>query len=149
MSPGCFTIILILTLLGSAIGGLWGDIVEEETWYNASGQVVKTVKRTFTGADAVRSSSWEPAWIAREREQARRLRGGSTRFWSGSSGFRSYSYGWGGGCYPVTYSYRRPYGCAVPYRRGFTFSYRGGNWSAVYRGGYHGGYRGGCRVIAY
>ena len=29
-----------------------GEVVQEETWYNADGKVVKTVKRTMTGADA-------------------------------------------------------------------------------------------------
>ena len=52
---------VVLAALIVAPGAL-GEVVEEETWYNAEGVVVKTVKRTLTGADAQRSADWEPAW---------------------------------------------------------------------------------------
>ena len=141
MNPVCFTFLLMAVLLGPAMGVLRGEVVEEETWYDASGAVVKTVTRTYTGADAGRYSSWEPAWVARERGQVQRLRGGAVRFRGGSSYCPSYR--WSRGCYPVPYRYHRPYPCRTPYRSGFFFAYRGGNWAAGYRSA--GGSA--CRVI--
>jgi len=50
------------------------EIVEEETWYSAAGKIVKTVKRTLTGAEVRRTQSpaWEPAWVIRERGRSSR-----------------------------------------------------------------------------
>jgi hypothetical protein len=140
MNPGCFSWIVGAVLI-LACGWVFADVVEEETWYDASGTVVKTVKRTYTGADAVRGADWEPSWVAREREQARKLRGGSTRYRSSSPS--RYGYSWGSSWFPISYSHARSYACRVPYRRGFHFSYRGGHWSAGY------GSRSGCGFIAY
>ena len=77
------------------------EIVEEETWYSAAGKVVKTVKRTLTGADVRRAQSpaWEPAWVIRER--GRSSRGNLTfgpvhrYFRRGCQPSRSYPYGVG------------------------------------------------------
>jgi|GEM_PF-1807283 len=66
-----------------------GEVVEEETWYNAEGEVVKKVKRTFTGREAREQADWEPAWVERERRRDRKLAGGR-RFDSDYGGWRSY-----------------------------------------------------------
>ena len=45
--------IFFVGLMGlAAVTMATGEVVEEEAWYNADGKVVKTVKRTLTGADA-------------------------------------------------------------------------------------------------
>lgn len=141
MSPGCFTVGLIVTIVLGLFGfRLNGEVIEEETWYNASGEVVKTVKRTYTGADANRGWDWEPSWIAREERQARALAGNSPRY-RGDRVWGGRAFGWGGGFFPVSYSFVRAPVCRVPYRRGVSFSYRGGRWSGAYRSG--------CRFIGY
>lgn len=86
------------------------EIVEEETWYSAAGKVVKTVKRTLTGAAArrVQSPAWEPAWVIRERGRSSR-----GRFTSG----------------PVHRYLRR--GCQFPR----SYPYGIGYFPRVYRGG--------------
>ena len=77
------------------------EIVEEETWYSAAGKVVKTVKRTLTGAAArrVQSPAWEPAWVIRERGRSSRGRlssGPVYRYLRRGCQFpRSYPYGIG------------------------------------------------------
>lgn len=115
----------VLTMCG------WGEVVEEESWYNAAGQVVKTVKRTLTGADARPSEEWEPQWVVRERQRGTR----TVRYSSGYS--RGYRYGsyWGSGYYyssPGRSCYR-----PRPRSSGFTGYYRGGSggsrWGASYR----------------
>lgn len=91
--------ILPLSLVGRA------EVVEEETWYNADGKVVKTVKRVLTGADANRSSDWEPAWVIRERNRDSRV----GRSWYSGRSFGSRSYGgrsyWGSRYYVPAYGY--------------------------------------------
>ena len=111
----------VLALLVMGVGwpfGARGEIVEEETWYDSGGKVVKTVKRTYTGVEARRESDWEPAWVIRERRRdgGTRGRGVSWRTFRGA--------GWYYG--PVYFGYvSRPYyrhGCGTravtPYRRG-------------------------------
>lgn len=63
---------LALTLFAVAFAP--ADLTEEETWYNAEGEVVKKVKRTLTGKDARSTADWEPAWVARERLRDERNR---------------------------------------------------------------------------
>lgn len=110
-----------------------GEVVEEETWYNADGKVVKTVKRTLTGADADRTPDWEPQWVVREKQRG----SGSVRRYSSSSRRHGFGYGyqpyWGG------YYYASPrYSCSGSRgRSGFTGYYRGGSsssrWGVRYR----------------
>lgn len=124
-----------------ALAALWAvltacgvaEVVEEETWYNADGQVVKTVKRTLTGEDARPAAAWEPQWVIRERERERGTR--TVRYSSGDA--RSYGYGsyWGTG-----YSYYSPGRSCYrprPQARGFTGYYRSGSsgarWGVSYR----------------
>ena len=109
-----------------------GEVVEEETWYNADGQVVKTVKRTLTGADARKDTSWEPAWVVRERQRSSR----PGRYSSGNSWRSGYGYGssWGTGYYARSAGYCSPRYRSSGYRRG----YAGRRWSGItgfYRGG--------------
>ena len=116
---------VVLAALIVAPGAL-GEVVEEETWYNAEGVVVKKVKRTLTGADAQRSGDWEPAWVTREKQSgARTVRYSSSRW--GRSGYWP---SWGSSYYvPTNY-------CYGSRRRatGFTGYYRGGSrWGASYR----------------
>ena len=106
------------------------DVVEEETWYSADGKVVKKVKRTLSGADLPKESSWEPAWVVRERDRGVRKVSYSPprRYWRGSS--------YGSGCYsPYLSGYYYPrnyYG-----RSGFTGYLRTGRgttrWGLGYR----------------
>ena len=71
----------------------WGEVVEEETWYGADGEVVKTVKRTYSGADhPVARPTWEPSWVVRDREQAKRRSSSSSRYRSYGRSSRSYGY---------------------------------------------------------
>ena len=124
---------MILVLLWTALAASAGaEVVEEETWYNADGKVVKTVKRTLTGADADQTADWEPAWVIREKQRG----SGSVRRYSSS---RRYGYGYGyrpywGGYYSCAprYSY-----CGSRSRSGFTGYYRGGSggsrWGVSYR----------------
>jgi hypothetical protein len=81
---------LVVCVAGLALAPLVGaEVVEEETWYSAEGKVVKTVKRTLTGAHAVSKTDWEPAWIERER-----VRDSQTRVsYSSPQRYRSRSYG--------------------------------------------------------
>jgi hypothetical protein len=110
-----------------------GEVVEEETWYNAEGEVVKKVKRTLTGADAQESADWEPQWVTREKQRGKRaVRYSSPRGYGYGYGYRP-SY-WGSGSY---YSSPR-YSC--PERRGrsgFTGYHRvggtGSRWAVGYR----------------
>lgn len=107
-------------------------VVEEETWYNASGEVVKKVKRTYTGAEANRSPDWEPAWVLRERRAASRV----VRYSSPRSR-------WGGTCYTSPFYFHPASwygaGCyrATPRRSGFTGFYRSGGsgsgWGLSFR----------------
>jgi hypothetical protein len=105
------------------------EVVEEETWYNASGEVVKTVTRTYTGADADRTPDWEPAWVVRERRAASRgVRYGSRYSSWGNRYYGAYWSGpvrYGGGCY------------SVPRRSGFSGFYRSGGggsrWGVSFR----------------
>lgn len=95
------------------------EVVEEETWYNAGGEVVKKVTRTYTGADADRTPDWEPAWVVRERQVSSRTRHYSTgrsSSWGGRY-FSPYFYGSSGhsGCYSST-----------PRRSGLSGFYRSG-----------------------
>lgn len=115
--------------MGSA-GILTAEVVEEETWYNAEGTVVKKVKRTLTGADANRTPDWEPQWVLRERQKSSRV----IRYSSGRSvyGTRYYSPVWYG-----TSFYRG--GCYSPRRSGFSGFYHdhgsgGSHWGINYRG---------------
>ncbi|NIP97772.1 MAG: hypothetical protein GWO24_31810 [Akkermansiaceae bacterium] len=114
------------------------DIIEEETWYNAEGKVVKKVKRTLTGAEAAARSEpdWEPAWVIRERERDARARvpyRQARRYHRTRGG----GYGWGYGYgyyYPriSRYYYPRSY-----VRGGFTGYIRTGGgktrWGVGYR----------------
>lgn len=106
--------IFFVGLMGlAAVTMATGEVVEEEAWYNADGKVVKTVKRTLTGADARKGSDWEPAWVLRERRKS----SGSVRYSSsrrhgyGRYGYRSYwrsgYYGRRIGCYVSPYRYPR------------------------------------------
>lgn len=114
-------------------GMLHAEVVEEETWYSASGEVVKKVTRTYTGADADRSPDWEPAWVVRERQAAaaRTFRFSSSRTrWGGSrchTPFYLYPSSWYGGCGHH----------AAPYRSGFSGFYRSGGggskWGVSFR----------------
>lgn len=137
----CLPALGIAVLLGFC-GMLTAEVVEEETWYNAEGVVVKTVKRTYSGVDAHSSPDWEPAWVARERRGPVRTVRYSSAYSSG------YSYGSGyaswGRTFIGTGCYRRPsYGyrpIATPYRRGGVSGfYRGGgragrsSWGVSYR----------------
>ena len=133
-----------------------GEVVEEETWYNAEGQVVKTVKRTLTGADARKDTSWEPAWVVRERQRSSRQgRYYSGNSWRSGSGY-GYGYGssWGTGYYGRSVGYCSPRYRSSGYRAGYsgcrgsgiTGFYRGGSggssWGVVIRSrGLSGGYR--------
>ncbi len=125
-----------LVAAAAAVAAVAGaEVVEEETWYDAQGKVVKTVKCTLTGADARKTPDWEPAWVLRERQ-----RGASrpVRYYSSRRrGYGGYGYGayWGTG-YSGYYS--RPRSCRPRYHRtgGFTGSFRGGSggsrWGASY-----------------
>ncbi len=108
-----------------------GEIVEEETWYNADGAVVKKVKRTLTGADAQKETDWEPMWVTREKQRGKRTVRYSVpgRY---SSGYRPY---WGSSYYyssPTRYCYG-----SRGRSTGFTGYYRGGGsgsrWGVSYR----------------
>jgi hypothetical protein len=81
---------LVVCVAALALAPLVGaEVVEVETWYSAEGKVVKTVKRTLTGAHAVSKTDWEPAWIERER-----VRDSQTRVsYSSPQRYRSRSYG--------------------------------------------------------
>ncbi|MFP6859726.1 MAG: hypothetical protein VCA73_20815 [Roseibacillus sp.] len=71
------------------------EVVEEETWYSAEGKVVKTVKRTLTGAEAQSKPDWEPAWIQRERQRGTRnyvTYSSLRRYWRGNSSYGSSYY---------------------------------------------------------
>ncbi|NNC87715.1 MAG: hypothetical protein HKN82_04555 [Akkermansiaceae bacterium] len=93
----CHTASVLCLAIGMCFAA--ADVVEEETWYNAGGEVVKTVKRTFTGADADRTPDWEPAWVIRERQ--RQVSSPVRRYYSAR---RSYwgSYGRRCGFFPVS-----------------------------------------------
>ena len=115
-----------------------GEIVEEETWYNAEGTVVKKVKRVVTGADAKANPDWEPAWVMREesRKVGSRISYGATRV----RVHRGYRRGAG------YYYGSRPLRCGSSYyygsrrvTRGGVFGYyngsgRGSQWGVGYRG---------------
>ena len=105
------------------------EVVEEETWYGASGEVVKTVKRTYTGRDVpARQSTWEPSWVIRDRQQSQRRSQYSGRPRYG----RSRSYGGYYGRYyyaPVRYYHRYP--CYTGYRS----HYGGSGWRVSYSRG--------------
>ena len=109
------------------------EVVEEETWYSADGKVVKTVKRTLSGADARRGSDWEPAWVRRERERdagVRRVSYRSPRRYYRSSSYRS-------GCYFHPFASRYYYPRSYHTRSGFTGYLRTGSgktrWGIGYR----------------
>lgn len=124
---------LLIGLAAVALGtAAIAEVVEEETWYNAQGQVVKKVKRTLTGAEARTSPDWEPAWVVRERQRGGRRVRYSSSHWRGSDYGYGYGYGYGGGVY---YSGYRGYCSPRAYRRsGFTGYYRGGSrWGVSYR----------------
>jgi hypothetical protein len=117
------TIALVLAI-STALAG--AEIVEEETWFNADGQVVKTVKRTYTGRDADGAPDWEPAWVIRERNH------GTSSRWSGAVSARHV---YGGHYYRHGYRYRYPrlnaghyrYQCSRPVSHyGHRFGTRGG-----------------------
>lgn len=123
---------------------LSAEIIEEETWYNAEGQVIKTVKRTLTGADARREADWEPAWVLRERDRDSRVGGRSyyaPRRYYGSSGYyyagyspRRYSYGLRYCGYRSYYGRRSYGGVRAVYSNGrFAASYRAPGFSLYYR----------------
>jgi hypothetical protein len=80
------------------------EVVEEETWYNAEGKVVKTVKRVPGDPGARSEPAWEPAWVRRER-----ARDGRTRVrYSSPPGYRLGSpRRWGYYSYPARYYYPR------------------------------------------
>ena len=81
------------------------DVVEEETWYNADGTVVKKVKRVLSGADAKSTPDWEPAWVIRERNRGKgfRVSNGSSGYWPAYSGTRTVI--WGSGAYRTSHPY--------------------------------------------
>ncbi len=127
---------MVLVVLWAALSATAaGEVVEEETWYNADGAVVKKVKRTLTGADAQRSEDWEPQWVTREKQRGTGTR--TVRRYSSSSrygsGYRPY---WGSGYYYSSPSYSC-YGSRSRSRSGFTGYYRGGGngsrWGVNYR----------------
>lgn len=90
---------LALCIVGIAFGSVANaDVVEEETWYNAKGEIVKTVKRTLTGAEARDEPDWEPAWIRRER--ARR---------AGRVSYVTPRRYWRTSCYPRTWTAFYPF----------------------------------------
>jgi regulation of enolase protein 1 (concanavalin A-like superfamily) len=120
---------LMAALFLGGAGLVAAEVVEEETWYNAGGEVVKKVTRTYSGADADRTPDWEPAWVIRERQQPSRvIRYSSGRSSWGSRSYAPYYYGtaWYGGCYS-----------AAPRRGGFSGCYRSGGggsgWGVSYR----------------
>jgi len=121
--------LLAALFLGGA-GFVAAEVVEEETWYNAGGEVVKKVTRTYSGADADRTPDWEPAWVIRERQQPSRvIRYSSGRSSWGSRSYSPYYYGtawYGGACY-----------AAAPRRGSFSDCYRSGgggsHWGVRYR----------------
>ncbi len=118
--------IVLVAAWAALTGWAAGEVVEEETWYNAKGEVVKKVKRTLTDADAQKSTDWEPQWVTRENQRGTR----TVRYSSSSryrSGYRPY---WGGGSYYYTPRYR--YGHRG--RSGFSGYYHHGS-----RGGSHWG----------
>lgn len=108
------------------------EIVEEETWYNAKGKVVKTVKRTLTGADARREPDWEPAWV--RRESARDPRRAGRHSWHRRS-YGGYAYG---GSSLFTHGGARYYSPRRSVCRGFGGFVRAGGggarWGASYCG---------------
>ena len=121
--------VIAALFLGFA-GLLAAEVVEEETWYNASGKVVKKVKRTLTGADANRTPDWEPLWVLRERQSPSRV----IRYSSSRSryGTRYYNPRWYG-----TASYRGHH--YTPRRSGFSGFYHnhgsgGSHWGISTRG---------------
>ena len=102
----CRMIVSMVVALSTAFAA--AEVVEEERWFNAEGQVVKTVKRTYTGRDADRSPEWEPAWVIRERSRGLASRRGS--FSSARRIHGGYSYGFGYRyCYPRVYSGHYPH----------------------------------------
>jgi hypothetical protein len=46
-------------------------IAEEEIWYNADGEAIKTVQQTpvEAGERKIQARAWKPAWVIRERER--------------------------------------------------------------------------------
>ena len=127
-----FRLALVAAVLGATTLFSAAEVVEEETWYNASGEVVKKVKRTYSGADADRTPDWEPAWVARERRASSRVvRYSSGRsYWGGSRYYAPnyfYPSSWCGSSY-----YRPSYG-----RSGLSGYYRSGGsgskWGVSYR----------------
>lgn len=73
---------------------------EEERWYNAEGEVVKTVKKATSedGGD----DSWEPAWVLRERARDERR---IVRYASPRAIYGGYRSGWNSLGYPVFSNY--------------------------------------------
>jgi hypothetical protein len=121
---------VIAALFLGAVGILAAEVVEEETWYDASGKVVKKVKRTLTGADANPTPDWDPQWVSRERRSPSRV----IRYSSGRSGYgtRYYSPLW----YGTTYYRGHHY---TPRRSGFSGFYHGhgsggSHWGVNYSG---------------
>ena len=118
----------ISALLATSLAG--ADLVGEETWYSAEGEVVKKVKRTEVEVEArhFQSPGWEPAWVIRERER------GLRRYPAGRSAFR-YFHG--------TFRSSTSDPGAIRY---FLPGYRIGS-RGVFPGGISGRYRGYCRPV--
>jgi len=57
--------VLALILALAPLGAAKSEVVEEETWFGATGEVVKTVKRTYAGSSPRVTSTWEPSWVVR------------------------------------------------------------------------------------
>lgn len=118
---------LAITLFAVAVAP--ADVTEEETWYNADGEVVKKVKRTVTGKGGQSSSDWEPAWVLRERLRDERER---VSYHSPRRYYR--------GPYARGYApYRTFYYTPRNYRRGGLTGYLGSvggrtHWGIGYRG---------------
>jgi hypothetical protein len=137
---------LVLILAALATGSFAGaEVVEEETWYSAEGNVVKTVTRTLTGPDARATPDWEPLWVLRERARAASQ---PVRYASPLRGYDGY---YGGGYWSGVSLVGRHCSPAAGYNRGYRYygsrshggAFRAGlrvggghaGWSAGYRGG--------------
>ena len=121
----CMTVFALVPLAGA-------EIVEEETWYNADGKVVKKVQRTMNGADAKSEPDWDPAWVIRERERGRR---GAVPYRSIRRFGRDYGRTYGSGYFhPFASRYYHPRSYVRSGFTGFLWAGRGKTrWGVGYR----------------